>query len=62
MFMRKKKTETEILFGQLTLMRDWAKGRIEALDPDIDDVIHRTYYATTDLLKMWDPQEEGNGG
>ena len=62
MFLRKKKTETEVLFGQLTLMRDWAQAHIELGDPDIDDVIHRTYYAASTLLTLWDAQEEGNGG
>ena len=61
MFLRNKRNETEILFAQLTLMRDWAQGLIAAGDPDNEDVIRRTYYATHDLLRMWDPQEEGNG-
>ena len=60
MFLRKKKTETEVLFAQLTLMRDWAKGRIDAGDLDIDDVIHRTYRSADNLLTIWNPQEAEN--
>lgn len=62
MFLRNKRNETEILFGQLTLMRDWAQGRIESGDLDIDNVLYRTLDAADTLLELWDPQEEGNGG
>ena len=60
MFLRNKKTDSEILFEQLTLMRDWAQVRLDSGDPDIDDVFHSTFCAADILLAIWDPQEAEN--
>ena len=62
MFLRNKRNETEILFAQLALMRDWAKGLLKAGDLDLDDVLYRTFDAADTLLELWDPQEEENEG
>ena len=60
MFMRNKKTDKEIFIEQLYVVRDWALECLDALDPDIDDVIHRMYYAAFDLIAILDPQEVEN--
>ena len=60
MFLRNKRNETEILFAQLTLMRDWARERLDSGDPDTDDVFHSTFCAADILISIWDLQEEEN--
>ena len=60
MFLRNKKTDSEIFVEQLYATRELAYHRFEIGHMDRDGSIRRTLNATNALIAIWDPQEEEN--
>ena len=60
MFLRNKRTNSEIFIEQLLFIQDWTEDLMDKYNPDFYDIVCRSNRATGVLLELLDPQEEEN--